>query len=188
MQPLQNLLDSSFSHLFQQAEAAVKEVELSQQELIIPAINELRYAGYHITKLINRPELSDELTKAENHCKRAIYDAYEANILFLIAEVKTFKDDYRNTIINNIVPDYTEYQTQVKEIISFVQVTDKETKEEHYTKCLKYNQQLKKIVTKLDGAREELNKQIKLERRKSQLLIVGIVLAVLGIIANCVCK
>jgi len=189
---LQILLDSSFSKLFLQAESAVKDVEISHQELIIPAINELRYAGYHIANLVSNPDLADELTKAENHCKRSIYDAYEAHILFLVAEIKTFKEDYRNTLINNIVPKYTEYQAKVKEIISFVQVTDKETKNEHYIKCREYSQQLKEIVTSLDGAREELNKQIKLERRKSQLVIAGLVLVVLSsivaTIVACICK
>ena len=186
--PLQDLLESSFSSLFHQAESAIKDIEISDRELIIAAVNELRYAGYHIANLISQPDQAEELTKAENHCKRAIYDAYEAHIIFLVFEFKTFKTDYSNTIISNIIPKYSEYRKQANTIISFIKNTDKETKAEHYEKCRIYSSQLKDIVDELDAARDELNKQIRKERRTTQLLVLSIVVAIASIFITCICK
>ena len=185
---LQPLLESPFSVLFHQAESAIKDIEISDKELIIAAVNELRYAGYHIANLISQPNQIDELIKAENHCKRAIYDAYEAHIIFLVSEFNTFKIDYRNTIISKIIPKYSEYRKQANTIISFIKNTDKETKAEHYDKCRTYSSQLKDIVDELEASRDELNKQIHKERRATQFIVLSISVAIAGIFITCICK
>ena len=41
--------------LFQKAEEAIKKVELIQNELIVPAVNQLRYAGCHSYTVPKKP-------------------------------------------------------------------------------------------------------------------------------------
>ena len=43
-------LYEEFSHAFMTAEAAAKKYELENAEIMVPAINQLRYAGHHIAK------------------------------------------------------------------------------------------------------------------------------------------
>lgn len=45
-----------------------------------------------------------------------------------------------------------------------------------------YHHELKDIIEKLDSARDELNKKIRIERNKSFYVIIGTVVAVLSVI------
>jgi len=77
--------------LFTEAEHAIKEVEDSGGELIVPAVNQLRYTGNHLVRYLSDPGVEaarDELDDAIKHCKRATYDAYEAAILNQLMEFK----------------------------------------------------------------------------------------------------
>lgn len=149
---------------------------------MIPAVNELRYGGYHISNYIRNPEKSHELGRACSHCKRAVYDAYEASILFLLQELKVFEQDYRKVIIPEIVPNYFEYLHKRREIADFINSIDKETRDEHYEKCKKYTEELKTIVNELALARNELNKCIRKERKNSFIAIITVALTLLGVV------
>lgn len=177
-----HLIDSEFHLWFKKAEKAVKEVEYIHAELSIPAVNELRYAGYHISNYLENTELTDELKRAVGHCKRAIYDAYEASILYNIKEFRSFKEDYDKVVISEVLADYSVLQFRVTSILEFFQSIDKETKDEHYAACKQYHQELKDIIKKLDSAREELNKKIRIERKKSFVAISGVIVTLLAAI------
>lgn len=176
------LIGSEFHLWFKKAEKAVKEVEYIHAELTIPAVNELRYAGYHISNFLENTGLTDELKRAVGHCKRAIYDAYEASILFHIKEFRAFREDYRSVVISDVLADYSELHYRVSGILEFFQSIDKETKDEHYAACREHHLELKEIMKKLDSAREELNKKILNERKKSFIAISGTAAAFLAAI------
>ena len=129
------LIQSEFHLWFKKAEKAVKEVEYIHTELTMPAVNELRYAGYHVSNYLENTELTDELNRAVGHCKRAIYDAYEASILYNIKEFRAFKEDYGKVVISEVLADYSELHFRVTSILEFFQSIDKETKDEHYAAC-----------------------------------------------------
>ncbi|MGB7510565.1 MAG: hypothetical protein WBP54_04660 [Pelodictyon phaeoclathratiforme] len=176
-----SLLKQSEFHLwFKKAEKAVKEVEYIHAELTMPAVNELRYAGYHISNYLEDTELLDELNRAVGHCKRATYDAYEASILYNIKEFRAFKEDYGTVVISEVLADYSHLHYRVTSILEFLRSIDKETKDQHYAACKQHHQELKDIIIRLDSAREELNKKIKIERKKSFVAIAGIAVAVLS--------
>jgi hypothetical protein len=67
--------------LFEQAEVKIKNVEQTTQEgLLTPSINQLRYAGYHIVRSLleyDEQQVQEERVSAINHVKRAIYDIDE---------------------------------------------------------------------------------------------------------------
>ena len=174
------LIQSEFHLWFKKAEKAVKEVEYIHTELTMPAVNELRYAGYHVSNYLENTELTDELNRAVGHCKRAIYDAYEASILYNIKEFRAFKEDYGKIVISEVLADYSELHFRVTSILEFFQSIDKETKDEHYAACKQYHLELRDIIKKLDSVREELNKKIRIDRRKSFIAISGVVVALLA--------
>jgi len=173
--------------LFANAEKAIKLVELTHSELIIPAVNELRYVGYHITNYIKNPEKTEEIDKAVGHCKRATFDAYEAGIIYYIREFQKFKDDYATVMITEVVPKYIEYCKGVIDTIDFINKTDKDTRHKNYIHCAELFDNLSGMLKDLDIARAELNKLLKKERRNSLVAICAIlalIVAIVGIFIN----
>jgi hypothetical protein len=89
MSPEQRDTIKEIIDLFDKAEDKVKEVEQLAQELSVPSINELRYVGYHLARSFcedNPQEINTQISKAQGHCKRAIYDAHEIGIIFMLEE------------------------------------------------------------------------------------------------------
>lgn len=177
-----SLKGSGFPRLFAEAEAAIKEVELEQAELIIPAVNELRYAGYHISKYINEPEAIDELDRAIGHCKRARYDAYEAGIIYYHREFSMFCKDYKTVVITEVLPEYIKYHQEVENAKKFIKETDKETKDIYYQQCSEIFKTMIRISKEIAIAREELNKLLKKERRQSFIAIFTAALTALALV------
>lgn len=183
---LQEINESGFAELFERAENAIKLVEHRHSDLIVPAVNELRYACYHIVNYIKDPTQSDEIKKACGHCKRSTYDAYEAGILYCCREYEDFQNDYKNCVITNVLPDYIEKRKSINDGLEFTRSIDKETKAQNYEQCEKHHKELVAIVDSLREAREELNKTISKDRKRTQILYVGIFLGVVGIFATIV--
>ena len=97
------------SDLYNTAEKFIKEVEVCQSELPIPAINELRYAGHHLLKGLldsNEEAALKSLADAEDHCNRARYEASEAGIGYLLDALKAFQTDYKDVPIQQTIPSY----------------------------------------------------------------------------------
>jgi hypothetical protein len=69
--------------------------------IVVPAVNELRYAAKHISKIFQSVDSSglnqEELDKAIRHCVRARYDALHAISLYLIRDFQQFAADYKES-------------------------------------------------------------------------------------------
>lgn len=105
-QSIQEVVD-----LFDLAERKVKEVEQLSQELSVPSINELKYVGYHLARAFcadDTAELSRQISKGKGHCQRAIYDAHEVGIIYLLERIRAFKERYpkRSHLIAEAIDDY----------------------------------------------------------------------------------
>lgn len=98
------------------ADKVMKEVQAFVDEAGIPAINELRYAGYHLLNTIipaNGEGLPhEELTRAVNHCKRATYEASEMGLLTAFDKVTAFKATYEQVVVSQVVNDWQEILTK----------------------------------------------------------------------------
>lgn len=82
---------------YSRAEKAIKEFDLVDGNLCFPAVNQLRYAGYHILKCIScdrgaENDAYEQYYKALNHAKRAYYDARECLLISLINKVKDISE------------------------------------------------------------------------------------------------
>lgn len=91
------------------ADALCKHVQAFRKQAGIPAINELRYAGYHVTLALPEPGSDfdqSHLLKAISHAQRATYEAAEAGILTCLDHVELFKQDYRLVPITDVLPDW----------------------------------------------------------------------------------
>lgn len=118
--------------LFVKAEGAIKKVEHVNSELVIPAVNQLRYAGNHLTRYLDGFKNLHELDAVAKHCQRAVYDAYEAAIISALLEYDKFCDDYRMVVISDIVNDYTETVTLVEDARDFLGEVKTDSREVFY--------------------------------------------------------
>src|SRR4051794_14231721 len=101
---------SAYRAAYKKADAFCREVQSFIQEAGIPAINEMRYAGHHLLlSLDDSGSVAShaDLMKAINHANRACYEAGEAGILCALDKISTFKSEYRNITVTDIVGEYT---------------------------------------------------------------------------------
>jgi len=165
--------------LFDQAEHKLKEVEQLEGDLAIPVVNELRYAGHHVIRglksLLGSQARAEHFQEAEGHCKRAIYDAHEAMLLYLLNRIRLFQNDYRKTILSDVIPDY---QARILHLRKAQQLI-KKAKEEHsdhrgdyYDEIAPHVAVVKEAWEVFEDARDELNKKLEQaneeERRRTE--------------------
>ena len=162
--------------LFAKAEARCKKVEVEMQfggAPVIPAINELRYAGQHIIEACNSEDptfQAMQINKAKNHCARAIYDATEAAILLSKAQFEEFKIKYSEIIIGSIVTNYSSYlQTygELKQLIGSRR--SDESKVEHYEQLVVAGDAMDLAMIALTEHEEELKKALAIQVRDSKI-------------------
>jgi len=149
--------------LFDEAESKVKEVEQLSSDLSIPSINELRYVGYHLTKALCQQTdgtISSELDKAERHCKRAIYDAVEIGVIYLLEKIQEFQQDYgRSVEIVTVIPNYIELCAEAhdtREFISHIKENCEKDRDRYYEECQPHYIALKTIYRKLNLVLQQL--------------------------------
>lgn len=164
---------------FAEAESFIKEVELCERELPFPAINELRYAGHHLLKALvitDRDEFRHELGEVEDHCHRAMYEASEAGIMYLIRLLKQFDRDYKDVVVSDTIPSVLEIRqlgAQAAAKLSRGRLNRKSpaTQVHEYIEMFK---KLKDGVEILEANRNELNKVKKKEFRDSRRFVAQV--------------
>ena len=161
---------------FAEAESFIKEVELCGPELPVPAINELRYAGHHLLKALvisDQDEFRKELGEVEDHCHRAMYEASEAGITYLIRLLKQFDRDYKDVVVSNTIPSVLEIrklgaQAAAKLSRGRLNRQSPTAQVQGYMEMFK---ELKDGVEILEANRDELNKVKEKEVRDSRRFV-----------------
>ena len=99
------------------AERLSKEVGNLGGEVVIPAHNELRNAGYHLLTAIDKSgciERERGMLLAIDHCERAEYDAAEAGIIFCLDTLKEILREFRDIVISDVITDIAEIRMAMK--------------------------------------------------------------------------
>ncbi len=151
------------------AEEIAKKCETYFGEAVIPAFNELRYAGFHSLQAADAARLGDggktdeQLGKAASHCHRARYDAAEAGVVCCIEAFNQFRADYDLIPITDIVANYPHSMSAFRDAKALIATArrDDETREEYAERCEKLFDQLYAILQGLNDHREELNKRVR---------------------------
>lgn len=145
------------------AEHRIKRTERFNSKLTVPAVNELRYAGYHLLEALSAtdPNTAEEaLKKAGRHCQRATYDAVESEVMLHLEKIRLFQEDYRNITIDLNGYDYPAIRRAAREANNLINAAknDDETKDQHYEKLVSHCDHLANDVGTLEDMRDELNK------------------------------
>ena len=178
--------------LYNVAEQHAKEVENLRSEVQIPAVNELRYAGYHVLKAIDEDGnvTDDHLSKAQGHCERAMYEAAEAGIMFCLEMVKRFQYDYQDVVVSEVISDYPDRLARAQQAVNKIIAgrADRESVESQVAEYMDEFRTVRDIMEVLEASRDDLNvKRAQADgvRRRDYIRIAVMILAaVLALLAT----
>ncbi|MDR2705823.1 MAG: hypothetical protein LBC02_08610 [Planctomycetaceae bacterium] len=169
-------IEEKYHRAFSIAETHLKSAEYFIQigtiegEILIPAINELRYAGYHaacaIAPSLSEAEKIEAYNKAIAHCERANYDSLDALFCYHIKECKIFKDDYKLVVVSNVIPNYIDQSRCIENIIK--ECKQQKDKKSRFQCIEKHISIIADISEQWSNSREELNKILR--KTKKELL------------------
>lgn len=171
--------------LFATCEETIDSLQRDEIEVMIPPINQLRYGFKHLLSWHNSNMKDDaELEKSLCHCKRALFDAYDARILYSLETIKQFDEDYRNCPISEIDPNYLNDCTYIEQIRDHLI----QAREEHYDERVSYYTKiqddvewLRNYCRRLPALRKELNKNNRYKRISLLwVILIAIFSAALG--------
>ena len=173
---------------YARADRAAREVQSFTEAAGIPAINELRYAGFHLLGALNDVGAvidEAELTRAINHAHRACYEAAEAGILFALDAISRFKTDYEFISVSSVVPDYADILSQAedaKDGLAEPRELGSERTADH-ARLMAVFTELRRHSRRLEASRVELNKLREKERREGRRFVIGTIIALLTLVA-----
>lgn len=182
-----------FCALFGQAERYIKRLERQNPEdgILIPAVNELRYAGCHIKRSIQAETDKDyqlHITRAERHCKRSICDRISTLIGHINASLYDIKTAYFFVPIASYIENHSTLLAEVGRAILFVdehthdedrEAIERQETHEHndewpYEQLMQRLDRLQEIKETYDAARPDL---MRAARKFSLTIIVPVALA-----------
>jgi hypothetical protein len=172
------------------ADKVAKDVRAFVQMAGIPAVNEMRYAGYHLLNCVSpmnsSVDLQAELTRAINHCKRATYEASEAGILTAFDKITAFKDDYRGVVISQVVKDWSEILLlcdTANDRLTAAREAGEDKMPDHIDFKSTFDR-LVAICRKLDHARDEMNTLVRQEQTAARRFMLTLVIGLGGVVAT----
>ena len=155
-----------------------------RSEVQIPAINELRYAGYHILNAIDEEETvsEDELLKARSHCHRAMYEAVESGIMFCLDEIKDFQEKHSDVVVSEVIADYPDRLARTQRIVDMIVAgrADRKSVEEQVANYAQEFRVVREIMEVFKASRDDLNvkrSQAGVLRRRYHTRIAAMILA-----------
>ena len=151
-----------FRETYDAADCFAREVGELRERVSIPAHNELRYAGHHLLESINEDGVVVDdalLQKALSHCQRAMYEAAEAGIAALLKGINTFRIDYRNQVVSEVVPKYAEILSAARNAQDTLARgrEDRTTIQDHVDEYMTIFRGLRKMSEVLEASRDDLN-------------------------------
>lgn len=186
---------AKLSELFRQAETQLKQTENIDRNLAIPAVNELRYVAFHLIRALSDRDGSGfeaDIERAENHAKRAIYDATEASILALLEKAQCYQSEFRNLeCTTDVLSNYVDLLKQLEKIrrgVASVRASEELylNRQQYYPQVLGYIDELKDLVATLEQADPLI--RIKSRKKAVHLLVMlaSLFAAIVGTIVTVV--
>jgi hypothetical protein len=174
------------ANLFSDAEAEIKSVEQQRILTVVPAINQLRYAGFHVLQSLvdDQVERAKHIGKAESHAKRSMHDALEAGVFGSLKTIEGFKDDYRFLELPAIWPEYVDKRARIEAIRREMLGLRPRNHVSHNDKLRGYNQELYAICQEFEDRRPILNEELRRRNKRVLFQCVGLGAAVVAAVAT----
>jgi hypothetical protein len=173
------------------ADKVMRDVQAFVRAAGIPAINELRYAGYHLLNCVIHPteatiDSHKELQRAVNHAKRATYEASEAGILTAFDKIEQFKDQYKHIVVSEVVSDWHEILTKCDDYRDRITLA-RQAGEDRAIDHLSFKTAFADLVLacrRLDNARSDLNQLIERKQTDKRRFMQNMMLSALAIVIS----
>ena len=168
---------------YDRADELCKRVQLFRQEAGIPAINEIRYAGYHLRHAYGtdgRITDTDQLRRAKAHAQRASYEAAEAGLVQALKEISLFKNQYKDVIVTGDVKDYTLILARSDEAQGRLGVRRSlgDGQDLDHVRHMELFEQLSQAANLLHSARPEINKRMRESRTSKRRWLITTAIAI----------
>lgn len=209
---------ADFHQAFLEAEEAIKYAELTVDSfasiedadcqrayqprgVVVPSINELRYAAKHLSCAVQEgvpeEEREEQLRRAIRHCVRAKLDALKAVVLFLARDFRQFSADYRLLHIDNEDRDQLNvYRQKYKDVLSLLSKNRSEDADEIckklkngidelqviYLQVTQYRGKFNQLLGSIEQIKRQAEEKEKQAERRGKIdRWIGIIVALLGI-------
>ena len=178
---------AKYLDLYETADGFSKEVVEYRETVVIPAHNQLRYAGHHLALSLGPGGIIDreQFQKAMAHCERAMYEAAEAGIAAAVTQVDQFRKDYKDIVIGDLVPEYRGVVSLCVECKALLaQPRSDDSPEGNASRYMEKFRDLLRGLETLESARDDLNARIAGQGTESRRFIIRTMLLTFGIIAS----
>lgn len=191
---------SSLAEAFRDAEAAIRKVEVFVNKVPVPALNEMRYAGYHAIRylLAEEHQRAEEISKTISHCRRAYFDAQSFLLLTLYTKVKNIREglgEFLHFFPKMVGPDYSAKKAAVQEARDFIEnlriiKKDKsrwEKRDEECTACAPHIEACHAYILMFESVREELCCKVDgAKGARNRNIVMALVGALIGVVGTVV--
>ena len=175
--------------LYDKADQFVREVAEFEDEVTIPAINELRYAGHHLLQAIDDDgSISNEeqFRRAVSHCERAMYEAAEAGINSVLVWIDQFREDYKNIVVKDVVDDYARILAHTRKTQDLIARgrSDQMSSSDRVSRYMETFRQLREYSELLEASRDDLNAKLSEQVKDKRRFIIRCLLILLGTVVG----
>ena len=111
---------------FRKTEDKVTEIQDALNATAVPSLNQLRYAGYHLSQVITRSNLSStplmldqgHLVSSYRHCLRAYYDVFDFAVIIIVEAFRNVVADYGAALIpiEQHFPKYPLWTVEIRQL------------------------------------------------------------------------
>ena len=184
-----NLTLAELRALYSQADLFAKEAGEFREEALIPAHDQLRYAGFHILRALGDDgsiASQDQAQKAKGHCERAMYDAAEAGIMAARSFIGGFREQYKTIVVGTVVDGYTEIllrEKQARDLISRGR-HDRASVQDQVNEYMDMFRRLRDDVDRLQVSTDDLNVLVEDARKAASSRKIAILSAVIGAVTG----
>lgn len=160
----------------------LKSVELSDSNMALTPVNQIRYGFKHLTQAFrayendNHNEYESNILKSEGHCKRSYYDAVDVEIVFHIEQFDKFVQNSheKGISISSVIPEYKTWVSIVSKTKKFIAHSSQiENKDDRYNEITKLLNDLKEVSDNIPGAYEVINEKLILEQKLQEELKIS---------------
>ncbi|WP_333641582.1 hypothetical protein [Mesotoga prima] len=160
----------------------------------IPSMNELRYALNHLLRYLSGEK--DHGHRALKHARRAIYDCYETEALYLFANYRQFESENQDIILIDIFKDYLLWARRFLELKEFISNTPKDNRDEYYEnlEAMLFNmrpfyyesriarQEILKMRAEKEKNEREKNDALEIAQKTIKIRTIALTLSTLGLL------
>ena len=176
---------SNLRTCYDEADQYVREIAEYRDAASVPALNQLRYAGHHFLEAIGDDgsiQSEEAFRRAYNHCERALYDATDAGITFALKQINRFKEDFKDIVITEVIPDYLDYLEKAENAKDMLGRSRSQPPLVRAKEYMEVFRDMREITTKLDVSRDSCTVALRKARRDSRRFYLSFIVAALGVV------